>query len=173
MVKLLEGALKKLGAISILFFLFGALLILLGITKGVEISGLNQLVPDDNSRTVSLILGIVFVTISFVMYFIPTKENRPDFAAILKDLSPSQRRILDYLCDNGTHGNFVSQNQVFEKFQSYFSEKGYSESENYYRLEQLHLLGFLEKIKSGKENGRNIFSYKLSSTYEKAIEKSK
>jgi len=47
--------------------------------------------------------------------------------------------------------------------------KEFAPSELYYRLEQLLLLGFLEKEQSGFIRGYPRFTYRLSSEYRKQI----
>jgi hypothetical protein len=74
MDKLFGWLTEKHHAISLLCFVLGALLLLLGVTTGIEIPGLRQLAPDANSRLVSLGLGGFFILLALLVYFVsPTR----------------------------------------------------------------------------------------------------
>jgi len=59
--------------LSLLFFLLGSLLLLLGITTGLEVPLLKQLTPDVHYRWVSLALGWGFVLLAIAVYYVPPK----------------------------------------------------------------------------------------------------
>jgi hypothetical protein len=77
--------------------------------------------------------------------------------------SGRQKDILDYIEKETSLHQLVSQDMVEEAF------KEFAPSELYYRLEQLLLLGFLEKEQSGFIRGYPRFTYRLSSEYRKQI----
>lgn len=77
--------------------------------------------------------------------------------------SGRQEDILDFIEKETSLHQLVSQDMVEEAF------KEFAPSELYYRLEQLLLLGFLEKEQSGFIRGYPRFTYRLSSEYRKQI----
>jgi hypothetical protein len=62
--------------LPLLFFLLGALLLLLGVTTGLEVPMLKQLTPDGNYRWVSIVLGCVFLFVATLIYSMPVVRRR-------------------------------------------------------------------------------------------------
>jgi hypothetical protein len=74
MDKLFGWLTEKNHAISLLCFVLGALLLLVGVTTSLEILWLPQIVPDANSRLVSLGLGGAFIMLALLVYFLPRQR---------------------------------------------------------------------------------------------------
>jgi hypothetical protein len=160
--------------LGLLFFLLGALLILLGVTTGLELPVLQQLAPDVNYRWVSLALGVIFLLLATLIYYRPPRATKgiepvPDeltrsFTARRAGLTGSQTRILVFIEQEGFRQRFVSQDTIETKFDKY------GKSEIFYRLEQLRFLGFLERQRVGRdESGYDRFTYRLSAGYQKEL----
>lgn len=60
--------------LSLLFFLLGSLLILLGTTTSLTIPFLQALVPDTNYRIVSISLGVLLLLIAIAIYYRPPNQ---------------------------------------------------------------------------------------------------
>ena len=92
-----------------LFFILGSLLILMGISTGIQVPILQQLSATPDYRGISLGLGIAFVAAAVLFYYLslnssPTTSNigRPedtslDFAPRFASLWPTQREILAFI----------------------------------------------------------------------------
>lgn len=163
---------------SLLFFLLGAILVLLGLTTGFEIPILNQLAPAAEYQRISLVLGVACLLIAVLIYYKspqriqtsnnpendPTQDNLPSTLFARKVLlSETQRLILDYV----ELLKSISGKELESKF-------GIESEELFYRLEQLRLLGFIERGKIGEAsiNDTHLQRYFLSKTYEEEINKS-
>ncbi len=165
--------------LSLLFFILGALLILIGITTGLEVPVLKQLASDANFRWVSLAIGLVFVLLSVLIYYRPPKSTKVTYPVPLSSavsaegmskfsvrkslLSDSQGHILSFFekesLDRGFN-RFIQQNTLEDRFAQY------GKAELFYRLEYLRLNGFLEGQALGKDmHGIDRFLYRLSSAY--------
>ena len=68
----LTGAFKH--PLSLLFFVLGVVLILLGVSDGLNLPVLNQIVAAQPSRGIALLLGVVFCAISVWLYYHPPKD---------------------------------------------------------------------------------------------------
>ena len=60
--------------LSLAFFAFGALLILLGITTGLEIQGLKQLAADPQFRWISIASGLCLLLVAIFIAYRPPAE---------------------------------------------------------------------------------------------------
>jgi hypothetical protein len=77
--------------LSPMFFFLGALLSLLGVSNGLNLPVLNQVVSDANSRWVCLGLGVLcLVTSIFIYYLSPGKSNKKDFWQVLLGTQPKE-----------------------------------------------------------------------------------
>ncbi len=166
--------------LSPLFFVFGALLILLGVSTGFNIPALSQITSDPNFRWASLIIGCICCIIAILLYYRPPKSSQQsmsgsnvislaeeltlNFNGRRATLSETQGEILNFIVKNGFDGAYISQDTLTSKFNQY------SKGELLYRLEHLRLLGFLERQKFGKDkDGDDHMTYRLSSTYQKEL----
>jgi len=158
----------------VLFFFLGALLIILGVSNGVKLPGLDTVNLDASFRTTALILGCVFCLFSVGMYYRPPKDIKPknqsitplpkeltlSFAARREALSDQQAAILRFLIRTGLDGQYISMETIKKKFRQY------STGELVYRLEHLRLLGFLSSLKIRQNaDGSERVIYKLSEEY--------
>jgi hypothetical protein len=151
--------------LSLAFFAFGALLILLGITTGLEIQGLKQLAADPQFRWISIASGLCLLLVAIFIAYRPPAEpvlhnaNWPipedlkkSFTAKRDSLGTRQTQILNFVISEAIRYGSVSHDTVAKKFNQL------SGSEVYYRLECIRLLCFIEKP------GENV--YRLSRAYE-------
>jgi len=158
--------------LSLVFFLLGGLLILLGVSTGFDIPLLKKLAPDTNYRVACLAIGGVCCLVAIIVYYRPPKNESirnsaslPDdlklnFTARRASLSEKQGRLLYLVEYEGHSGDYVSQDTLQEQFNEY------SLGELFYRLEQLRLLGFLERQTVGQNKDHtDRYSYSLSTTY--------
>lgn len=164
-----------------LFLLLGTLLILLGGT-----SGFGQLKTNDSTRIALLYLGGICLAIGTVIYFVllflykhkslpGDPEELPDVPDDLKinfpgrqvRLSEVQTSILAFIIKKVlTQGqDYVSQDDITSKFNKLGAEM-------FFRLEQLRLLGFLEKEQIDIRRGLPYHKYRLSSAYLKHLNSS-
>jgi H-type lectin domain len=90
MEKLIDWLTEKHHGISLLSFILGALLLLLGVTTGIELPLLKQLAPDASFRLVSLGLGFLFVILAMAMlvYYVPPKRLEVQNCLIQIDTVP-------------------------------------------------------------------------------------
>jgi hypothetical protein len=181
MSKFLDWVTSKFNhPLSLLFFLLGAVLVLLGLTTGLNIPGVQPLVSESNSRWAALILGIILLLASVLLYYRPPasttvkppapeapvipEELKQNFAARMDSLSDAQTELLAFIRREGAGRKFVSQDTV----EARFIQKG--QAELYYRLEHLRLLGFLDRQRFGKnEQGYDRFAYRISDAYIKEL----
>src|SRR5438045_3152422 len=59
--------------LPLLFFMLGAVLLLLGVTTGVDLPVLKKLTPEIRYRWISLALGAVFLLSAILLYYFPRK----------------------------------------------------------------------------------------------------
>lgn len=178
MEKILEWVSSKFqNPLSFFFFLLGAVLILLGISTGINIPVLQNLVPDPNHRSISLIIGIVSCSLAVLIYYRPPKgglihkgtpipeELKANFITRRVSLSEQQGRILVFVEKVCYPTYYASQDQIEAQFNQY------SQGELFYRLEHLRLLGFIERQKIGNNSDdSDRYAYLLSAAYKKEIE---
>lgn len=166
--------------LSLLFFLLGAFLIFFGLSSGVHWGSATS-VPDPQHRWLNVIIGAICCAAAVVIYYLPSasKEHPPRkgekggtarrFSDLLKDedlLSPSQKEILNIFLTLSP-GARISQTEITTRIQQKIDDlKTKSVSEIYYRLEQLCYMGFLTKLKSGRE-----FLYAMSADYQDYLTK--
>jgi hypothetical protein len=60
----------------ILFFFLGTLLLLLGVTTGLQVPVLKQLTPDLNYRWASIVLGCTFLLLATRIYYMPVVRHK-------------------------------------------------------------------------------------------------
>lgn len=181
MDKIIEVIKKFKNLVVVLFFLLGSLLILLGVTKDLNLPTLNQLTPDANFRWTCLVLGILCLIVSLFILYRPPYESdgtisKPDnirgpvpeeftmsYSRRRALLSINQEKILTHLVHAGSGGKFIPQEDIEKVFGQYGSGL-------LYRLEHLRLLGFLTRHKLGQDvEGNNRFAYALSSDFIKEV----
>jgi len=77
-----------------MFFFLGVLLLLLGVSNGLNLPILNQIVSDANFRWICLVLGVLCLVISiFIYYRLPKdsgRSNKKDFWQILLGKHPKE-----------------------------------------------------------------------------------
>jgi hypothetical protein len=166
-----------------LFFGFGAVLILLGVSTSLNLPWITQIVPDVHFRWVCVVIGSISLALAILMYYRPPtaenvgaprsrqipKSDASGFKEMLQDkyTSRTQRDILAVVFKEAAGGDrSLGYNEICEAIQRKIKqlEQTSPKNEIYYRLEQLFLLGFLEKIKVSDQN-----FYRLSSEYIKYI----
>ncbi|NMG07630.1 hypothetical protein [Brasilonema sp. UFV-L1] len=160
--------------LSFLFFILGTLLILLGVTDKLNLPVFKQIVSNGDYRLASLVLGVIFLLVTIFLYYLPPqgtavipKELKKTFYERENSLSPTQQQILNFIKRRNRNSNSSIQQEILEQ-----EFKGRSGAEIFFRLEQLYLLGFLEKQENGtSSNGIPRFIYRLSSKYRKEIGK--
>ncbi|GBE92673.1 hypothetical protein [Nostoc cycadae] len=159
--------------LSFLFFLLGALLIILALTTNLNLPVIKGVAPYAEYRLASLVLGIIFVLLATLLYYLPLDAGKAipnEFRMSLferrdKLLSTTQKDILSFIEAKTTNNNRGLQQEAFEQ-----KWTNRSRSETYYRLEQLCLLGFVEKEEVAKSpEGIPRFIYRLSSNYQQLI----
>ena len=167
--------------LSPMFFFLGVLLVLLGVSNGLNLPVLNKLTSDVNFRWACSALGVLCLIASIIIFYLPPKEFDESprktsgvIGTIPKELmmtfsrrramlSIKQGEILAYLTHKGYGGELISQDVIEKEFSQYGSGL-------LYRLEHLRLLGFLVRQKVGKDaNGNERFAYTLSPDYLKEI----
>lgn len=169
MEKLLQLFTRFYLAIAIL----GFILILLSVSTGLKLPGLEEIVPDSASRIIALSAGMVLIVLSIIIYIVETKKKGNTM--ILKkdegtgdggkkkfnknDLTETQIKLLYeielYCIEHGV----ISQKTLETK------HKQMHGAELYYRLECLILQKYLSKDSAGIENNIKRFIYKLSDEY--------
>ena len=165
--------------LSLLFFILGALLILIGVTTGLEVPLLKQLAPDVDFRWVSLAIGLVFALLSVLIYYRPPKSTKVShtvpLSSAVSDEAMSKFSVRkSLLSDSQGHIlSFFEKESLDRSFNSYIDQTTlegrfaqYGKAELFYRLEYLRLIGFLEGQALGKDiYGIDRFLYRLSSAY--------
>jgi hypothetical protein len=158
--------------ITLPIFLLGIVLLLLGITTGVNIptQGIN-LISEPSFRAVSIILGIICIVLCLVLNLVHKKPiESSDMADEFKrsllnraaNLSSGQNDILRYIRQKTENpsSNLLSDTE----FNEHFDPNRSRESELYYRLEQLRLLGLITRTAMGQTT-----YFRLSDSYRKAL----
>lgn len=171
MEKLLQLFTRFYLAIAIL----GFILILLSVSTGLKLPGLEEIVPDSASRIISLSAGMGLIALSTIIYYIETKKKGNTM--ILKknetegtgdggkkkfnknDLTETQRKLLYEIELYCIEHEAINQKALEQK------HKQMHGAELYYRLECLILQGYLVKDSAGIENSIKRYIYKLSDEY--------
>ena len=163
--------------LSLLFFALGTLLIFFGLSTGFQIRG-ETVSPDARYHWLALAFGAVSCGFAVLVYYLPIrtvirpKGEDEDVTAYLSKLldgrnvvtSESQKRILNLFA---TLPGEINQIEVTKRIQEKIGAlKNVPGSEIYYRLEQLHWMGFLTKRESGKE-----YMYGMSNGYRRYLER--
>jgi hypothetical protein len=86
-------------------------------------------------------------------------EFELDIAARRSVLSPGQLELLNYIHRSSYNRAFVTQDSITEAF------KKYGRGEIYYRLEQLRLLGFIERDRIKHDADTEKFLYRIAQVY--------
>ena len=162
--------------LSLLFFLLGVLLILLGVSTGYDVPVLKKLSSDASYRFISFVTGVVCCAVSILIYYRPPKSLLIDKATPVPDelksnyvvrrasLSERQGQLLSFLQLKTSLKQYLDEEQIGIKFNRY------SKTELFYRLEQLRLLGFLERqIVGQNQDGTDRFAYRISVAYKKEL----
>jgi hypothetical protein len=176
MEKILESiTLKFKNPLSLLFFILGAILTLLGLVSNLEFSN-GKIEPNPNYQVVSLILGAGCLLLAVLFYKHPsalvkktnTEQTLPTeltFSFLERKLmiSNKQREILEFveieLAKIIDAEKYLYLNKIQEKFEDI------PLSELYYRLEQLRLLGFVDVRKFNASEATHTRAYCLSKKY--------
>ncbi len=169
--------------LPLLFFALGAVLLLLGVTTGLDLPVLRQLTPDVRYRWVSLASGAAFLLLAVFLYYFPPKpvslvrpklegEASTDtierFARLEQNdiTSPTQRRILALMLEAVSADQIRSADEIRKRIREKIDTlRKSSDAELYYRLEQLFWMGFLTK----KTIGRDNFLYGVSGSYQQYL----
>lgn len=165
--------------LSLLLFILGTLLVLLGITKGFKVPYLEQLVSEGPYKWASLVLGVVLLLLSVYIYYHPVKEEKEitadeqiqspaertqmpaelqqSFGIRLASITSSQEEILRHIARTsfraGGDRSMVSGDSIRNHFKGRYEDR-----ELFYRLENLYLLGFLEKVATDEDK----YNYRLT-----------
>jgi len=157
MEKIIDWLTEKFSSpLSLLFFILGVLLLLLGLSK--EIPFLEKsLSPAVEYRWVALIAGGISLSLALFIYYNPPKkksDNKEEvehtipnelptsFFARKALVSKSQKDLLERI---EKHGSIL-----ITDLQNEMGRMG--SKELFYRLEQLRLMGFIERNKVGNPN---------------------
>ena len=178
MEKILEAITQKFkNPLSLLFFLLGAILTLLGLVSSFELAN-GKIEPNPSYQGLSLILGIGCLLLAVLFYKKPTAlvkkteaehtlptELTYSFPERKLAISRTQCEILEFiereLAKIIGAEKFLYLGQIQEKFEDI------SISELFYRLEQLRLLGFVNVRKFNTPTETQTRAYCLSREYEK------
>lgn len=170
--------------LSFLFFILGTLFCIVGLTDGFQ-----GIVVNQNFRLASLVIGGLCLLISAITYYLPPPNKKKSGSVVNSNsgdqvlepipedlkISLSERRVnlaskrqgeilhfIQYTREKDSQGR-VDQKTIANNFHT-------SDSEIYYRLEQLRLLGFLKKEAIGTfSNGSTRWGYSLSSEYRELL----
>ena len=170
--------------LPLLFFALGAVLLLLGVTTGVDLPVLKKLTPEANHRWISLASGAGFLLLAVLLYYFPRKsisivssgldressaDNTARFGRLEQDylISRTQQVILTIMVEIAGGDALVRVEEIRQKIRKNIdSLSGSSDPELYYRLEQLLWMGFLRK----KTIGRDNHLYGVSDAYRKYLQ---
>jgi hypothetical protein len=153
--------------IGLLLFALGAILILLSVSQGLKIPGLENIVSEPSYRVTSLVIGTLLVLLSVAVALkgpklpldLATELSKP-LAERRAKISGTQEEILRYIeSRTPTPQSNMTEASIAKRFNM-------SGSEVYYRLEHLRLLGFIVKESLG---GKGNNYYRLSPAYRKAF----
>jgi len=165
------------------FLILGVVFLGLGFLHNINLPWLDEpLDLEDSLRTPCMLVGGAFIFLAVLLMYYPpagwssnegwgtrTNENaatlaespdashgtRESFYARRMSLSNKQKRILCMIeHDKKLTFNAIKTDMSFE-----------NDSELYYRLEQLHLLGFVEKEKLRESSNSTVRIYKLAEPY--------
>lgn len=89
-------------------------------------------------------------------------ELRAGFTAKRSRIGSKQNQVIDYITAKLDRQPHISQEELAKRFPE-------EESSLYYRLEQLRLLGFVERIEIGELSGEPRFGWTLSDRYRKEV----
>ncbi len=161
---------KLLSRLDILFALAGTLLVLLGVTTGLQVPWLERLVPIENLRWVAVGVGCLFAILAVAVKLLPPKEHsavssssdheKTDFQTRHKLIGNTQNEILGVIVEKAPH--MVNEKDIRERIRARIPALNKaSDSHLYYRLEQLWLMKFIRKEGLG-----NAYLYGLSPEYQ-------
>lgn len=153
-MKIVGDLLKRFNGFSGGIFIFGSILVLLGLTTGLPDYGL---AVQDDCRVLCWLIGLVFCCVGVVLKL--SSKDEQNKMIDTDTLSPTQRKILNVIVDEYKMHGVVSQNFIENKF------KNISIEEMFYRLEYLLAGNLITKEKIGHDGQKYRFSYKLSEAY--------
>ena len=149
--------------LTIILFVLGALLVLLGVTEGLPILSAKM---RDDYRLPALIMGCVFIALGVVLHFVSPKAGKgvpEDFKKSFLNrwaaLSGKQKDILTFVQRSHPNELLISHETIQKNFGAC------PETELTYRLEQLRLLGFIER----QEMDEDKYAYRLSVAYKREV----
>jgi hypothetical protein len=156
--------------ITLPLFVFGFIVLLIGITTGVKIPTQDiNLTSEPNLRIIAIMTGLGSILLSLILNLIyknpnipnPPEEWKQPLLIRAANLTEGQSDILQYIREKTEHLPFskLGEIELGKKF-------GKGGSEIYYRLEQLRLLGLIAKENLGGP-GKN--HYRVSESYRKAL----
>jgi hypothetical protein len=141
-------------------FVLGVVLILLGLTAGLDLPVVKSVSSTGGARAVSVALGVAAVAVAFVRADrrpAVAADPSPDLARVFTTLSFGQQRLLG-IVRMACAATGVAGQDALERAAKPMS---WSAGEVYYRLENLVLLGFLEKHPAGENSaGMTRFTYR-------------
>lgn len=153
--------------LSFLFFCLGTVLLLLGLTTGFQ-----SLAPEQNLRAVSIVLGSAALGAAVILYYFGPARMQlvasppatvGDRSVLVRDnLTESQQRLLSIVERLTARQIDVLQEDVEKQFEA-------SQSELYYRLEQLRLMGFIERNLIAGYSQQPQYGYRLSDRYSQQL----
>jgi hypothetical protein len=139
--------------LSLFFLILGAVFALLAVTSGFALPVLKGIVAEPNYRLFALFLGLACLITGCALYYLPKGQMQGDwvpddltrsFVDRRDALGEKQRVLLGILEDETTPTRQV----LLEAIKEHFNRKSgdnHGAAEVYYRLEQLRLLGFVER----------------------------
>jgi hypothetical protein len=89
-------------------------------------------------------------------------ELKANFAAKRSRIGPNQNQVLDYITARQNRRQNIPQEELEKRFADV-------KSSLYYRLEQLRLLGFLERMEIDELHGNPVFGWMLSERYRREV----
>jgi hypothetical protein len=152
--------------VSFLLFVLGAVLMLLGLSRGVV-----SIVAADSLRPYAIGLGALAVVASVVLALVvprqsdaPEQRREHDGLADIKgeldtsQITSNQRRVLRAIEDTTEDRSVVSERRLGVELDT-------RSPELYYRLEQLRLLGFIEREVLNPDTVNLEYGYRFSRAY--------
>lgn len=184
MSDLVKWVTEKFGQpLPLLLFALGTVLLLLGVTTGVDLPVLKELRPDVEHRWVALAFGALLLLSSVVLYYFPPSpvaivrpkaggetadDTAEHFARLEQDPSAShtQEAILALMLESTRPEQLIRGEEIRRRIREKIGNLNKaSDSELYYRLEQLFWMGFLVK----QTIGRDHHLYGVSDGYRKYL----